>query len=511
MIKKVHLGLLLSAFLFSLPLGTLFTIQWGKNCPHECQCQVIPSKQTPLGRWKQHNEQVKIAMCVFNRLKLNTISLLPEDTQALTFLQTPDSSDITLTNDLTTSFQRVNSIDMQGSPGRKYKLHMTHETFRSLPHLKYLSLQRVNLTGAEKVFSKLSSLEVLHVVYCSIGYIKWEMLDGLSSLKELYLVQSGIKELSDFAFYGAPHLRRLFLSHNDLFDLEASAFIGLLKLEHLDLSSNHIGHLSGLTFPPMPHLQWLELKHNPIKVIFPHCFQYLNGTQHLTIGHKLQAVHLMKFSFRGLYSLMFLHIPNIDNDALVEHTFYDLRALMHLNLQGRIRMLTDRAFNGAHRILQKLILHDCNLIRISENAFYGLENLITLDLSMNMLKYLPAYVFEPLKNVQEVILSQNKFETLHGDVFLPLTYLKALRLDANPWNCTCEIMSWKKETLTRVPRVTSVPCANTGNSPCTEFQVTFDDDETLLPRCETPAKYQDKNVFDVLETHLDCDEFSLET
>lgn len=474
-------------------------ITWGDSCPTDCECQITLASQTLISRWKEENSTVKTAFCLIKNESSDALFKLPNDTESLTFLQTNDENQLVFIRDMFVGLSEVKSIDVQG-PLSNALSHITNDVFHDLKYLKYLSLQRVDITEAEKVFSKLESLEVLYVIYCTVGYLKWEMLDGLKNLKELYFVQSGIKELYGFTFYGTPELRRLFLSHNDLFSVEADAFVGLLKLEYLDLSNNNIDHLSGLTFPPLPHLQWLELKHNPIKVIFPHCFQYLNGTQHLTLGHKKQPVHLMKFSFRGLYSLIYLHIPNIDNDALFEHMFYDLRSLLHLNLQGRIKIINNRAFNGANKHLKKLILHNCQLERIFKDSFYGLEELHYLDLSSNLLKSLPSLVFNDLKSIHQIKLNNNQLKHVSHDLFLPLHKIKSLTLYGNPWNCSCEMQYWKEEMITTRYEATTEACNGTA---CYDNYILIYDKD-YVPRCEFPENQRGKNVFLILKT-MSCD------
>ncbi|GFR29184.1 insulin-like growth factor-binding protein complex acid labile subunit [Trichonephila clavata] len=472
---------------------------WGENCPPECECQITSTTQTLISKWKLENSSTKTALCVFRNESLSLILELPNDTESITVLQADDDNVMVFTNNILKHLQNVKSIDMQGSL-TEAKIYITNDIFHDLKDLKYLSLQRVDLTSGEKAFSKLSSLEVLYVIHCEIGYLKWEMLDGLKNLKELYLVQSGIKELYGFAFYGTPELRRLFLSHNDLFSVEADAFVGLLKLEYLDLSNNRIDHLSGLTFPPLPHLQWLELKHNPIKVIFPHCFQYLNGTQHLTLGHQKQPVHLMKFSFRGLYSLLFLHIPNIDNDALFEHMFYDLKSLSHMNLRGRIKLINNRAFNGAHKVLKKLVLHDCQIERMFSDSLYGLESLHLLDLSENRLRSLPDGIFHPLKAIKQIRLNNNQITQIPSNVFLPLYTLQELAMYNNPWNCTCGMKYWKE----RIVMAKSEDNSEMYNETMSSNNNGTLEEIDIVPRCKDPILYEGRSVFQVLKL-LKCD------
>ncbi|XP_054710057.1 carboxypeptidase N subunit 2-like [Uloborus diversus] len=496
--------------LFSVLLGVwncrsqmiLNDMSWINTCPSECECQYSQSSQMFLSKWKTENNDehlIKSAVCVFNNHNIKFTYRLSDDIESITFLQENDTQTI-FTNDILKHFQKVQSIDLQGSLNSA-TVHITNSAFHNLEHLKFLALQRVDMTGAQKAFAKLSELEVLYVIHCTIGYLKWEMLDGLLKLKELYLLQSGIKELYGFAFYGTPELRRLFLSHNDLLSVDADAFVGLLKLEYLDLSNNQIDHLSGLTFPPLPHLQWLELKHNPIKVIFPHCFQFLNGTQHLTLGHKQQPVHLMKFSFRGLYSLKFLHIPNIDNDILIEHMFYDLRALMHLNLQGRIKIINNRAFNGAHKLLKKLILHNCQLQKLYKDSFHGLEVLQVLDLSLNHLQSLEEETFRHLKSIRYILLHNNKLKQMPSELFFENHQLQAISLHGNPWNCSCNMKEWKENiVMSNYIEPIAENCTNQYN--CTEEMVPITDINTS-PVCENPVIYKGEELFTVLKS-LNC-------
>ncbi|XP_067119382.1 insulin-like growth factor-binding protein complex acid labile subunit [Centruroides vittatus] len=503
-VRYLFLVLLLKGIIL-LTSANPYPVKWKKECPHECQCPITSlSKSTLMSRWFT-NQEVKLSLCTVQKETklLQMFQNVPTDTEILTVLQNTDVSYNTLLPEMISHLQSLQGIDLQGE-GNKKKLKLSSQVFHVLPHLKFLSLQQINLGNVEKLFSNLQVLEIIQIINCNIGIVKWEMLEGLKSLKELHFIHSGIKELGDFSFYGAPELRRLFLSHNDLFSVQSNAFIGLRKLEVLDLSNNQLDHLSSLTFPSLPKLQWLELKHNPIKVIFPHCFQLLNSTQRLTLGHSQQPTHLMKFSFRGLQSLIFLHIPNVDNDILLEHMFYGLNSLLHLNLNGRIMVLGDKAFMGAHKALKKLVLHNCKLRKISNNSFQGLYHLLSLDLSYNQLRYISEYSLQPLKSLKELILSQNKLTILSEEIF-QIVSLQALRLDANPWNCTCSMLVWKGNLTAKVSYTISKACNSAKNSSCSDFETIYKDDKRIIPRCEYPNKFQGRNVFEAIKI-LKCNE-----
>ncbi|XP_076363640.1 uncharacterized protein LOC143253514 [Tachypleus tridentatus] len=458
-----------------------------------------------MARWFNREQNLRATLCVLqqetNIQKL--IDQIPSATEMLTILQAPDAPNATVTESMLSRLSKLRGIDFQGSGQNPYKLNLGPCAFRQLHDLQYISLQKINFVG-KKVFDGLKSVEVLQISECDIEILSWRLLAELSSLQEIALMRNGITFLEDFSFYGTPDLKRLSLSHNNIVTLQAEALVGLLKLEVLDLSNNNLDRISGVSFPPLPHLQWLELKHNPIEVIFPNCFQFLNGTYRLSLGHAEKSIHLLKFSFRGLENLIYLHIPNVNNDILLEHMFYGLNSLTHLTLEGRITAIGDRAFIGAHRRLERLSLHKCKLTRVAKGAFHGLNLLISLDLSSNKLRGIARNSFENLERLRELILNDNMLHVLPNELFL-LPQLRSLRLDANSWNCTCEMASWREDVTTRVRRVLSNLCPQ-GNhkSDCMGFESTYVVDPRVTPRCDYPPQVRGITVYEVIRHHLDC-------
>jgi len=83
--------------------------------------------------------------------------------------------------------------------------------------------------------------------------------------------------------------------------------------------------------------------------------------------------------------------------------------------------------------ISKLDLSDQELydIDIPANAFQGLDNLSTLDLSANRLKSVPANIFQGLIHLSTLNLSSNGITTISSDGFAGLENLSELDLSYN--------------------------------------------------------------------------------
>lgn len=81
--------------------------------------------------------------------------------------------------------------------------------------------------------------------------------------------------------------------------------------------------------------------------------------------------------------------------------------------------------------LHKLFVRNCTLQRLNRNSLKGLEILIELDLSFNLLKSLPRSVFNNLIKIRALILNNNKIERLDDGLFRNLTFLNKIELKEN--------------------------------------------------------------------------------
>ncbi|XP_063287884.1 leucine-rich repeat-containing protein 26 [Pelobates fuscus] len=138
---------------------------------------------------------------------------------------------------------------------------------------------------------------------------------------------------------------------------------------------------------------------------------------------------------------------------------------------NEISSVQSMAFSAFH-LLTHLELQNNLLSRIHRNGFHGLRNLSYLDLSSNRLTSITPDVFTPLSRLAKLNLGNNRLSRLPVNILLPLVHLQSLylynnalnglqvefltcapaltelRLDGNPWACTCQIqhmVSWMIE------------------------------------------------------------------
>ncbi|XP_050446099.1 insulin-like growth factor-binding protein complex acid labile subunit [Cataglyphis hispanica] len=330
-----------------------------------------------------------------------------------------------------------------------------------------------------ELFAALGALTHLRVYDCALKDISWHMFDGLNSLLYLSLEKNSLKFIPEFCFYGTPNLRSLSLANNELLTLKSVDLAGLLMLEHLDLRQNNLTFLSELSFPPFPTLESADFTENPLDSIFPSTFEIMNTTIKLYLGGVTSKLKLQKNSLLGLRRAEILHLYNLEIPILERFILQGLPALTHLKMRGNVTSIDFDAFVDLTNLLD-LDLSHCHIQRISMDAFYGLEKIRRIDLSKNDLESIPPglFVAQQQKELKEIILTGNKLTSLPLDFFkslrLPNKQIKIqnIRLDENPWDCTCVMINWNPHLVNR--------------------------NKETAPRCSTPKRLQNWGVFHAL-------------
>lgn len=355
-------------------------------------------------------------------------------------------------------------------------------------------------------FSHLSNLKFLRLYECHLETITWEMFDGLVAMETLSLEGNDIIEIPEFAFYGMPNLKILILSNNKLTNIRSETLAGLFHLEHLDISRNQLHHLSDTTFAPLPKLTSLDIRDNPITEVDASTFEVTNGTRVLFIGNENNALNLHSYALNGLNELEKLLIYGLNVPTLQKSLLKGTPNLKYLELRGKIDSIYFDAFTGS-LLLETLILKNCSLKSISMDTFYGLTNLKILDLSDNQLQSLPSGVFDMLSSLDEIILTNNKLTSLPFHVFSKVTNVKMIRLDENPWNCSCKLFHWPPHAVNKVKHVRMTEKCNYryDKTPChIESEQYYAYNSQVVPKCKTPTMYEGWNALHVVHKKLNC-------
>ncbi|KAK2585528.1 hypothetical protein KPH14_010170 [Odynerus spinipes] len=329
------------------------------------------------------------------------------------------------------------------------------------------------------LFTGLSALTHLRVYDCALKDISWHMFDGLDSLLYLSLEKNNLRFIPEFCFYGTPNLKLLSLASNQLLTLKSVDLAGLLMLEQLDLTGNNLTFLSELSFPPFPALKTADFGENPMDSVFPSTFEIMNTTEQLYLGGTGSRLKLQRNSLLGLLQLKILHLYNVDIPLLERFILQGMPSLTHLKIRGNISSIDLDAFSDLGRLLD-LDLSYCHIQHISMDAFYGLEKVRRVDLSNNDLEFIPPGLFSSQyqKELKEIILTKNKLTNLPWDFFKNLrtvtkpSQVQNIRLDGNPWDCTCAMANWNPQLVNRI--------------------------RETAPRCFTPKRLQNWGVFHAL-------------
>ncbi|OCT65171.1 hypothetical protein XELAEV_18041410mg [Xenopus laevis] len=137
------------------------------------------------------------------------------------------------------------------------------------------------------------------------------------------------------------------------------------------------------------------------------------------------------------------------------------RNLQHLDLQSN---LISTIHNQAFQYQQNLTYLDLSgnlLATIHSEQFRPLFRLLTLNLGSNWISELPDGALDSLAALDALYLHNNALTDLAGKHLSKLPALRHLRLDGNPWVCTCRIqtlLDWMKHNPEKVEETDRTLC-----------------------------------------------------
>ncbi|NXG57041.1 TLR3 protein, partial [Hemiprocne comata] len=377
-------------------------------------------------------------------------------------------------------------------------------------NLTVLNLSQNSLSMIEDdSFQWLSSLQYLSLKHNNI-HVSSRLFYGLSSLKHLDLMNSVTGKIEDFSFHWLYQLEHLIMDNNNFPGITDNMFTGLNKLQYLSLCNCNINlqRITNKTFSSLANssLQVLNLTKTRISTIESGAFSSLSDLKVLDLGLNEISQELTGHEFKGLNNIQVIYlsynkkltlqsesfnfVPSLrklmlrkvgcSNLALYPSPFHPLRNLTVLDISNNnIANIREDLFDGLHK-LDILDLQHNNLARLWKQAnpggpvlflkdlpnlrilnlksngldeipvqvFKHLFQLKTLDLGSNNLNLLPATLFDDQASLKSLNLQKNLITSVEEKVFgSAFKSLRILKMDSNPFDCTCESIAWFADWL----------------------------------------------------------------
>ncbi|XP_055615482.1 protein toll-like [Toxorhynchites rutilus septentrionalis] len=240
--------------------------------------------------------------------------------------------------------------------------------------------------------------------------VQADIFEELPNLKWLVLRSNQVKVLGTI-FEKLPHLAVLELGANQISEIRPSVFKNQRKLRHLNLWRNDLRNISKELFEGADALQELDLSVNSIETISHDVFSLLPELTALNLGFN---------RFRSIPEKLLSGNAKLSEFKLI-------------NNQAPLEILPGKLL-GDLRQLKTVIVSRCSLASLHTNLFRGSIEITDLDLSYNMLSYLPEMLLYDQIHLQNLDLSFNELEALPERLFESNADLLTLSLSYNHLN-----------------------------------------------------------------------------
>jgi toll-like receptor 3 len=344
---------------------------------------------------------------------------------------------------------------------------LSPRSFYGLSNLRYLSLKRaftkqsVSLASHPNIddfsFQWLKYLEYLNMDDNNIPSTKSNTFTGLVSLKYLSLSKTftSLQTLTNETFVSLAHspLLTLNLTKNHISKIANGTFSWLGQLRILDLGLNEIEQkLSGQEWRGLRNIFEIYLSYNKYLQLSTSSFALVPSLQRLMLRRvALKNVDISPSPFRPLRNLTILDLSNNNIANINEDLLEGLENLEILDFQhNNLARLWKRANPGGPVNFLKglshlhiLNLESNGLDEIPVGVFKNLFELKSINLGLNNLNKLEPFIFDDQTSLRSLNLQKNLITSVEKDVFgPPFQNLNSLDMRFNPFDCTCESISW---------------------------------------------------------------------
>ena len=281
-------------------------------------------------------------------------------------------------------------------------------------------------------FRGLSQIKVLDLSVQKIEIIKSGTFIGLNSLLDLDLRYNKLTEISSRAFQDLINLKKLSLNLNSIEFIRKKSFIDLIQLIDIDLSNQRIKKLSSISFYGLINIKRIQLNNNLINSILASDIR--NELQNLTsLDVKFNKISLLdNNSFNELVKLNNFDLSNNYLSIICKKQFSFNENLEYLNLSNnQIKIIQEKAFFGLERSLLHMDLSFNRLDLIKSYNFVNFTQMKTLLLRSNSISAIEKDSLETLGNLSFLDLSDNCLFQIDRQLFRKQINLISMNLSFN--------------------------------------------------------------------------------
>ncbi|CAK6959756.1 uncharacterized protein LOC122966053 isoform X3 [Scomber scombrus] len=138
----------------------------------------------------------------------------------------------------------------------------------------------------------------------------------------------------------------------------------------------------------------------------------------------------------NLVSVTRLRITNAGVTGVAEGALSSFQNLVDLNVEQNLLTEISPSWFSRPTVLTDLNLSGNQIEVLNESMLSGFNNLSNLNLRKNRIRTIDSNSFSSLTNLAELDLSDNKMTRVSLQVFRSLNATR-IRLDGNPWDCSC--------------------------------------------------------------------------
>ncbi|CAL4125556.1 unnamed protein product, partial [Meganyctiphanes norvegica] len=427
------------------------------------------------GQYNPFLESIKLSFNSIQKIEAQTF----HDYQSLKYIYLDDNRIQSISRAAFTNLENLEHLDLEGN---NIKL-LEYEAFQNMPKLRSLDLSfnemdTLNLDAFDQVgtlssltidashnkiphlklngtmWNSYSSIKMVDFSHNNISWISGSYFESIkSSVVHLWFHHNNLRNVSASIFGSFPHIQLLDFEHNIIEHIDHNSFTETRRLRSISFRHNRITDIPGTLFENHNHLQLFDISFNnirgfpdslftvtPLEIFrarqnritrFPEAGLNRAADYIREIDLAYNKIDSLSDSMLGrLSNLVSLDVSHNWIKIIETRAFRGLYQLVHLDIShNKIKDLSGYTFDGLQRNLQNLSLANTTLSTVPD---LDLPSLVHLNISHNILTFLPSINMANLTSVRVLDISYNELPVPANNAWQMVPRLRELYMQRNP-------------------------------------------------------------------------------